>query len=210
MEQISLSEAHIASLADTIKDWQFEHGSLLKAPPRTGKTLAYPIGVAAFPSNFPRTHFEQALRLQILFNLLYVSVASNEEWLHDALANLFDSDSVAKRLWAIHLAVEKEGRVQDVSLGIFRSDYMLHSPSGSENQLSLKQVEFNTYSVAGGAHSNKISNMHRYYHSRPTYQPDTADLVKGILLPREHMGRTALIQPHQCRQTTPSNHLRFL
>jgi hypothetical protein len=27
--------------------------------------------------------------------------------------------------------------------------------------LSLKQVEFNTYSVAGGAHSNNVAEMHK-------------------------------------------------
>lgn len=29
-------------------------------------------------------------------------------------------------------------------------------------ELGLKQVEFNTYSVAGGAHSNKTAELHQY------------------------------------------------
>ena len=193
VQQTALSEDHLAGLVDAIKDWQFEHGSLLKVPPNTGKELAYPIGVTAFPSNFPKTSFDKALRIQCLFNRLYVSASSDEEWLKGALLDLFSSDSMATRLWKIHCAVKQEGYLQDVSLGMFRSDYMLHTPSGSYDDLSLKQVEFNTYSVAGGAHSNKISNMHRYILHMTTCAPLMADVfIKGILLALERMGKTEL------------------
>ena len=52
---------------------------------------------------------------------------------------------------------------QDIHLGLFRSDYMLHQPHDNEVDYPahLKQVEFNTYSVAGGVHSARISKMHR-------------------------------------------------
>ena len=53
---------------------------------------------------------------------------------------------------------------QGLALGIFRSDYMSHVPSNQDDrpsELQLKQVEFNTYSVAGGVHSARISKMHR-------------------------------------------------
>lgn len=32
----------------------------------------------------------------------------------------------------------------------------------NDPKLGLKQVEFNTYSVAGGAHSNRTVEMHQY------------------------------------------------
>lgn len=77
---------------------------------------------------------------------------------------------MARILWEIHAAIQKEGYVQDLSLGIFRSDYMLHEAqtiagTGKDPEaitLDIKQVEFNTYSVAGGAHGNRISDMHKY------------------------------------------------
>jgi len=53
---------------------------------------------------------------------------------------------------------------QDVPLGLFRSDYMVHASLdlvSSRPMLALKQVEFNTYSIAGGAHSNNAAEMHK-------------------------------------------------
>jgi Eukaryotic glutathione synthase, ATP binding domain len=53
---------------------------------------------------------------------------------------------------------------QDVPLGLFRSDYMVHASldlASSRPMLALKQVEFNTYSIAGGAHSNSAAEMHK-------------------------------------------------
>ena len=93
---------------------------------------------------------------------------------------MISNDHLAGALWKIHCDVEKEGYVQvsaeshtpnwhaqlrkDLSLGIFRSDYMLHEETAKDSEsagLCIKQVEFNTFSVAGGAHSNKVSRMHQ-------------------------------------------------
>ena len=43
---------------------------------------------------------------------------------------------------------------------------MLHVEEASgreanDSSLGLRQIEFNTYSVAGGAHANKAADMHR-------------------------------------------------
>ena len=48
-------------------------------------------------------------------------------------------------------------------LGIFRSDYMLHDPEGSDGTVSLgiKQVEFNTISSSFGALSERVAALHR-------------------------------------------------
>lgn len=51
-------------------------------------------------------------------------------------------------------------------MAFFRSDYMLHIPRGERGQKQLKQVELNTFSVAGGVHSARISQMHEY--ARPS------------------------------------------
>jgi len=44
-------------------------------------------------------------------------------------------------------------------LGLFRSDYLLHSPSNEP--LSIKQVEFNTISVSFGSLSQRTAELHR-------------------------------------------------
>ena len=52
--------------------------------------------------------------------------------------------------------------MQPLHLGIFRSDYLLHSPEGSEEAVSLKQVEFNTISSSFGTLSDRVAALHRY------------------------------------------------
>lgn len=101
--------------------------------------------------------------------------------------SLIKVDPLAATLWEVHLAVKKEGYLQvkciygplfesleltssfqGHTLGLFRSDYMIHvDPTirDSTDHPELKQVEFNTYSIAGGSHSNKVTEMHQYISS---------------------------------------------
>ena len=164
-----ISEEHLSTTVQYVRDWQYQHGSLLQFPPRSGKIIARPIGVTLFPSNFPKRCYDEACDLQPIFNKLYAAIAEDEKWLYENLKALIESpNSMAHILWNIHSAIKKDGHVQDLSLGIFRNDYMLHASHGSsggmseELPLEIKQVEFNAYSVAGGAHGNRISDMHRY------------------------------------------------
>lgn len=55
----------------------------------------------------------------------------------------------------------------EVEMAIWRSDYMIQQDNDS--QLSLKQVEFNTIACAGGIHSNRASDMHRYFAKTSIY-----------------------------------------
>lgn len=48
---------------------------------------------------------------------------------------------------------------QPLHLGLFRSDYLLHT--GDEQAFSLKQVEFNTISSSFGPLSDRVAAMHR-------------------------------------------------
>ena len=148
-----------------ISDWQINHGSLLKQLPAERHdplVQAVPIGVSLYPSPFPRHLHDEALKLQKPFNRLYCSVAGDEEWLSECVKDLLPVDRLVEALWNIHLTVKQQGFVQDVSLGIFRSDYMLAQDSTEAEALSLKQVEFNTFSVAGGVHSHKAAQLHRH------------------------------------------------
>lgn len=105
----------------------------------------------------------------MIYNRLYCAVAEDPEWIYAAIKDLIPVEPLAKALWGVYEAVRDAGCVQDVSVGIFRSDYMLHLPDDqpvdSANAIStssLKQVEFNTFSCAGATHANKAADMHRY------------------------------------------------
>lgn len=88
----------------------------------------------------------------------------------DRCRRLLDVDDFVSGLWKVHDAVKKEGYVQDLSLGLFRSDYMEHTPAGSENP-SLKQVEFNTISSSFGGLSSRVAALHSELLSFPPGQP---------------------------------------
>ena len=111
------------------------------------------------PTPFLATAFDTARELQPLFNELYIRVANDEEWLSETLGPLLDHDAFFAALWNIHIEVKKAGAVQPVVCGIFRSDYMLHIVP---RYRGLKQVEMNTFSVAGACHAECVARMHQH------------------------------------------------
>lgn len=74
--------------------------------------------------------------------------------------SLIDVDDFISHLWKVHLAVQKEGYAQTLSLGLFRSDYMADVPSDSKS-VSLKQVEFNTISSSFGGLASRVTSLHK-------------------------------------------------
>lgn len=71
-------------------------------------------------------------------------------------------------------------------MGVFRSDYMLHchsadpsEPQHSIFETTLKQVEFNSFSCAGGTHAHKVVEMHRYLSKTGAYSPGEDDSPSG-------------------------------
>ena len=76
-------------------------------------------------------------------------------------------DDFIASLWNVHLTVKREGYVQPLSLGLFRSDYMLHTPSSAE-PASLKQVEFNTISSSFGGLGSLVAALHTHLLTFPT------------------------------------------
>ncbi|KAI1134777.1 glutathione synthase [Hypoxylon sp. FL0543] len=182
MRVSDLSEQQLEKILSELEDYQITHGSLLKIPRNltdfeSPVAVARPIGVSVVPTSFPRFHFQQAIDLQAPFNELYINVAEDDGWLQTIIKKLGEVDEFASILWSIWERVRDEGEVQELRCGIFRSDYMLHDSQESiRNREStpddegkqglansaLKQVEFNTYSCAGGTHANIVANMHRY------------------------------------------------
>lgn len=157
--------AHIAE----VKDYQVTHGSLLKLVQHEepNSVPAIPIGVSLIPTPFPSYAFKQAHQMQSLYNKLYAKVACDDTWLEAVLHPVLETDDFVRCLWTIYRQVRADGPVQDVHLGIFRSDYMLHG--ASFESAVIKQVEMNTFSVAGGTHSNIAAKMHRHLQRKGWY-----------------------------------------
>ncbi|RAK87410.1 glutathione synthetase [Aspergillus costaricaensis CBS 115574] len=186
-----LSHHHLAT---QILNYQLTHGMHLKhiihfnqpQPSHnitTSNSSSYPISTSIFPTPFPRALFHQAHTLQPIYNELYAHLSDNESWLYNSVIKpLLPVDPFARILWEIHLRIKSKrggGYGSDISMGIFRSDYMLHVPGDYNEEegevevgisleesedagLMLKQVEFNTIACAGGCHAKKVVDMHRY------------------------------------------------
>lgn len=92
---------------------------------------------------------------------------------------LIHVDDYIESLWNIHLKVKEEGYVQvgdgiancsgqaliveqDLALGLFRSDYMVHvDPNTDSPTPCLRQVEFNTIASSFGGLSSRVSQLHK-------------------------------------------------
>ena len=81
----TLSLRQLSDLISNIKDYQIARGMLLKYGPNAHSTNAIPVGVSLFPSLFPESLFEEARKLQVVYNKLYARVAEDEEWLFEVL-----------------------------------------------------------------------------------------------------------------------------
>ncbi|SNX86677.1 related to glutathione synthase [Melanopsichium pennsylvanicum] len=146
------------------------------APP-TDSAIHAPFSLT--PSPFPRNLFNRAQAIQSSYDLLYAQISSDHQFLQRVIGeSVVQVDEFQKQLWDIYTAV-KDDLVQPLSLGLFRSDYLLHDAHsegfkeaelGSRGgKLELKQVEFNTISASFGALCTKVSGLHRHLASTTDY-----------------------------------------
>ncbi|KFH49012.1 Glutathione synthetase-like protein [Hapsidospora chrysogenum ATCC 11550] len=157
-------------LIATIKDWSIANGLAVRPPPTVIPAEADPEGIAAintpvtvFPSPFPRVCFEQGRVVQNSYNELYAAVSRDEEFISQIVKEVAGGDEFIQKLWDIHLKVKEEGYTQPLSLGLFRSDYMVHQDtSTSPPSFQAKQVEFNTIASSFGGLSYHTSRLHKY------------------------------------------------
>ncbi|PSS22501.1 hypothetical protein M430DRAFT_65660 [Amorphotheca resinae ATCC 22711] len=163
-----LTAAESENLVFTIKDWSIAHGLAVRPPPALVAAEADPHGVLAttapvtlFPSPFPRVCFEQARSIQKAYNQLYAAIAQDEEFLGEIVQEILEVDEFIAELWQVHLKVKEEGYVQNLSLGLFRSDYMVHQ-GDTDAGPTIKQVEFNTIASSFGGLSAQTSNLHKH------------------------------------------------
>lgn len=186
----TLSPDHLNSILTQIKDYQTTHGSLLKVigSETPHSVHLQPISASVFPTLFPLRLFNEAAgELQLVYNQLYCKLAEDVEWLYAVTGPLRKTEPLVDALWSVYEEVQMrrqdEGMQyirQRVHAGVFRSDYMLHvqSESAAESDddgenwgqnLCLKQVEFNSFSCAGGCHADKVAHMHRFLARRGVY-----------------------------------------
>ncbi|KAI9661607.1 MAG: hypothetical protein M1821_008845 [Bathelium mastoideum] len=173
-------------LVTNLIDWSVAHGLTVKPPSSFVSAEQDPLGVSAtpapvtlFPSLFPQRCYDEALAIQSTYNELYAAIAQDEDWLRSIVEGLLDIDDFVSQLWHIHLSVKEEGYVQDLALGMFRSDYMVHvDPAAAKPEPEIKQVEFNTIASSFGGLSTQVTAMHRHLLAIGAYPSQTASLLQ--------------------------------
>ncbi|KAM7192538.1 hypothetical protein V8F33_008299 [Rhypophila sp. PSN 637] len=174
------------ALSQEIKDWSIAHGLAVRPPPAVVENnprgiLAMNAPVTLFPSPFPKICFREAKAIQTTYNELYASISNDEEFIAGLVQEIAGADDFIANLWQVHQRVKKEGYVQNISLGLFRSDYMVHQDG---DRLQIKQVEFNTIASSFGGLSAQTSLLHKHLaqNSYP-YLKDTTAASTQLDLP---------------------------
>ncbi|CAK7273737.1 Glutathione synthetase [Sporothrix epigloea] len=168
----AVDDAETDQLVLAIKDWSITNGLAVRPPPAVvsttqaelASTLAMPVPVTLFPSPFPRSCFAEAQGVQQAYNELYAKISQDESFLSRVVAEVAGGDDFTTRLWAVHERVKAEGYVHKHSLGIFRSDYLVHQETteAGSSHLQIKQVEFNTIAASFGGLSGQTSGLHKF------------------------------------------------
>ncbi|KAF8544125.1 glutathione synthase [Trichophaea hybrida] len=165
-------DSALSHLISAFTDYSLSHGLTVRPAPSFAENprnaLSTPAPVSLYPSLFPRSCFESGRSAQVAYNSIYAAVASDEEWLGKVVTDLAAVDTFMKSLYDVYLEVKQEGFAHEFSLGLFRSDYMLHQPTLSDVPI-IHQVEFNTIASSFGGLASRVSELHRFLLSSGAY-----------------------------------------
>ncbi|CAG4939195.1 unnamed protein product [Colias eurytheme] len=148
----------LISVVEKAKDWALMHGVGMRDKKHFSKDSIQIAPFVLLPSPFPRTEFTKAIDLQPVLNELMHKVAHDDEFLEKTLQNALQVDDFTAKLYDVWLKVREEGIAQSLSLGLFRSDYLMQQPDSNR----IKQVEFNTVAASFGAITSNLPAMYRY------------------------------------------------
>ncbi|KAG7203774.1 hypothetical protein KM043_013796 [Ampulex compressa] len=157
---------------DKARDWALAHGISMRSKESFRKCQVEILPFTLLPSSFPRKNFETAKNVQVLMNELVHKVAHDNSFLTNSLRSTVEADSFTAKLFDIYNIVYKEGFSQRISVGLLRSDYMLHE--GFNNK--IKQVELNTIASSFGSIATITSKYHKYMLSELGHR----DKIKNI------------------------------
>ncbi|XP_054004515.1 glutathione synthetase-like [Hylaeus anthracinus] len=152
---LHFTREELECLIDKARDWALMHGMSFRPRESFNKNQVQVLPFTLLPSTFPKEHFHKVKRIQVVLNELTHNVAHNHSFITKSLESTIAADSFTAKLFNIYETVHKEGYSQTISIGVLRSDYMLH-----EDQ--IKQVELNTIASSFGGISSVTTECHKY------------------------------------------------
>ncbi|XP_017780714.1 PREDICTED: glutathione synthetase-like isoform X2 [Nicrophorus vespilloides] len=165
----------LKDIVEKAKDWALMHGAAMRPKNNYNPdTLSFAPFILT-PSAFPRKEFERAVQIQTTLNELMHKVAHNRQFLTHCLKDTVQADEFTGNLFKIYETVHDEGITQRVSLGLLRSDYMVHCNAGNK----IKQVEINTIASSFGGISILIRKFNRYVLQELGYRDKLVNLPEN-------------------------------
>mmetsp|Transcript_38786 Transcript_38786/g.56994 ORF Transcript_38786/g.56994 Transcript_38786/m.56994 type:complete len:538 (+) Transcript_38786:41-1654(+) len=150
-----VSADKIQEMASLASAWGGANGLQVLRP--TGIEVA-PVSLRPMP--FPRAVYTHVWDIMTDFNELVHKVSLDSEFLNEQLLPVAKTDEFQRRLLEIYNACREEGIAQPLTLGVHRSDYMLHD-AGDGTALAPKQVEINTVAASFAGLSQRVTAMHQ-------------------------------------------------
>ncbi|XP_018359283.1 PREDICTED: glutathione synthetase-like [Trachymyrmex cornetzi] len=155
--ELPLSEEKLKESVDKAKDWALMHGISMRSKTNFNKDQVQLLPVTLLPSSFPEKPFLTVKNVQTILNELIHKVAHDKEFLTSSLKSTIQADPFTAKLFHIYETVYEKGFSQNISLGLLRSDYLLH-----DDDCKIKQVEINTVATSFAALATITSEYHRY------------------------------------------------
>jgi len=159
-----ISQDEINFLVSEARDYSLTHGMIYKNQNANIEHTPFTL----FPSPIPKKLFTAAREVQMDFNLLVHKVSQDYEFTKNALLGTVAADSFTANLFDIYEKAWKKGTSQPISLGIFRSDYLIDTTGEPEHDnendanLCIKQVELNTVALGSITSSCRVPDLHRH------------------------------------------------
>ncbi|XP_075882750.1 glutathione synthetase-like isoform X1 [Nelusetta ayraudi] len=160
LQELIRSPDRLQAVVEEAKMLAFEKGILMRTrdAPNSSEVVTFQ-PFTLLPSPVPKAAYLQALRVQTHLNTLMDKISQDAEFLEEALAGCVQVDDYTAKLFGIFKQVQKEGRTQSIVVSLNRSDYMLDQ--SEDGSASLKQIEVNTFSVAGFGATDRLPEVHR-------------------------------------------------
>lgn len=155
-----ISAEDLKKLSLNAKDFALMHGIAMRVKDLPTDALV-PLSFTLLPSPFSAYWFNYAKSIQTDLNAVIHNVAYDDEFLKESLKSTISVDEFSAKLFEIYQTLLQEGALQEVSLGLLRSDYMLNMKKCTKD-LGLKQVEINTIASSFGGLSPKLRTLHQY------------------------------------------------
>ncbi|KAG8200469.1 hypothetical protein JTE90_000549 [Oedothorax gibbosus] len=179
-----IDEENVASLVEDAKDFAMFKGIAMRTNDLI-EDARVPVPFCLVPSAFPKKWFDKACELQPYLNYVLHAVSYCPEFIKECLSSTIEVDEFTRNIYKIYEATRKD---EQLSLGLFRSDYLLNSDSDGKIS-GIKQVENNTIASSFGGLAPIVKELHEFvleklgqkgYSDKLPSNESTFMLAKGI------------------------------